>query len=422
MSPSRSSGAAAAAVDKARLWQRHMDMAAIGALPRGGVNRPALSADDGRARRQLVDWAVGLGFTAATDPIGNLFIRRAGRRDDSAPVLTGSHLDTQPTGGKFDGAFGVLAGLEALQALNDAGIETERPIELVAWTNEEGSRFQPGCAGSSVFAGAMTLDQALAVVDRDGRSVRDALAVLRAGEPDIPERPLGFPVAAYLEAHIEQGPRLEAAGIPVGIVTAIQGSRWFTVEVTGEEAHAGTTPHRNRRDALAAAIAMIAALERLMYDDEDQVRFTVGRMEVHPGSPNTIPGRVLFTIDFRHPEALTLKRLGDQVEAVCRAHAGACTVTVAETFHSQPVEFAPELTAALRLSAERLGIPIRNLPSGALHDAKFLGEVCPSAMIFVPCERGISHNEAENAHPTDLAAATRVLAETLVTLAGPITR
>ncbi|HSK42065.1 MAG TPA: Zn-dependent hydrolase [Arenibaculum sp.] len=411
-------GAAARAIDEARLWARHMEMATYGALPHGGVNRQALSPEEGRARRRLTDWARASGFTVSGDAAGNLFVRREGRSAGKAPVVTGSHLDSQPTGGKFDGAYGVLAGFEVLQAMNDAGIETDRPIEVVSWLNEEGSRFQPGCFGSMVFAGRMDLDRALSACDRDGVVAREALAAIHAGESDIPMRPLGFPVHAYIEAHIEQGPLLEEAGVPVGVVTGIQGTRWFAVEVSGEEAHAGTMPHRYRKDALVSALAMVSALQRLMADERDIVRFTVGRFEVSPGSPNTVPGRVFFTVDFRHPDAHTLKRLGDQVEAVCRAHAGPCTVGVEETFHSLPCAFDAGVVAAVREAAGGLGIPTLELPSGANHDAKFLAEVCPAGMIFVPCERGISHNEAEMAKPADLAAGARVLAEALVRLAG----
>lgn len=408
---------AAHAVDEKRLWDRHMAMAAIGGLPGGGVNRQALSGEDVRARALLAQWAWEQGFSVHTDPIGNLFVRRDGTDGTAAPVLTGSHLDSQPTGGKFDGTYGVLVGLEALQALNDAGIATRRPIEVVAWTNEEGSRFQPGCMGSAAFSGAMPLDPLLDAADRSGVTVREALAALFAASPEMPMRPLGFPVAAYVEAHIEQGPRLEEAGRTVGVVTGIQGSRWFTVEVSGEEAHAGTTPRRLRRDALMAAVSMVGALERLMHDEADTVRFTVGRFEVAPGSPNTVPAHVLFTIDFRHPDPPTLKRLGDQIEAVCRAHAGACGVRVTQTFHSEPCTFDPVVVGTVQDAAQQLELAPMIMPSGAMHDARFLASVCPTGMIFVPCERGISHNEAENAKPSDLAVGGRVLVAALVDLA-----
>ena len=393
-------------------------MARFGGLPRGGVNRQALSAEEGRARRQLAAWAAEQGFTVATDAVANLFIRREGSDPTLPPVLAGSHIDSQPTGGRFDGVYGVLAAFEVLQALNEAGVVTRRAVEAVAWTNEEGSRFQPGCLGSGAFAGRIPPGPALEAVDRDGIRAADALEAMLAAEPDFARRPIGFPVHAYLEAHIEQGPLLEQAGVPIGVVTGVQGSRWFAIEVTGEEAHAGTTPVRLRKDALVSAVAMVEALRQIMVDPEDLVRFTVGRFEVHPGAPNTVPGRVFFTIDFRHPDGHTLKRLGDQVEAVVRAHAGSCAVRIEETFTSQPCVFDAGAVAAVRDAVAGLGLPSLTLASGANHDARFLAEVCPAAMIFVPCERGISHNEAENAAPGDLAAGARVLAEAVVALAN----
>jgi beta-ureidopropionase / N-carbamoyl-L-amino-acid hydrolase len=412
MSPSRH-------VDVARLWRRHMEMAAIGALSRGGVNRPALSPLDADARRRLVGWGRALGLEPFQDTMGNLFLRRAGDEPGAAPVMTGSHLDTQPTGGKFDGTYGVLAGLEALEAMNEAGRRTRRPIVLVAWTNEEGARFQPGCAGSAAFAGHVPMDRLLAAVDRAGVSVDTALADVLASQPDLPVLPPGFPVHAYVEAHIEQGPRLENEGRTVGVVTGIQGARWFAVEVGGVEAHAGTTPMAVRRDALWGAVNMVRALRELMHDPTDVVRFNVGRFEVGPGSPNTVPGRVFFTIDFRHPDAATLVRLGDAVAAVCRREAEACGVTVAvtETSNTPPVDFDAGVVSRIAAAADRLGLPRLDMPSGAGHDARHLAALCPTGMIFVPCEKGISHNEAENATPDHLAAGTKVLADVLADLA-----
>ena len=409
----------AAAVDERRLWDRLMALAAIGARPDGGVDRPALSAADAAARSQLAAWGRALGFAVATDPIGNLFVRRPGRDADAAPVLTGSHLDTQPMGGRFDGAYGVMAGLEALQAMNDAGVATRRPIDLVAWTNEEGGRFQPGCMGSAVFTGAMALETALAAVDRDGIAVREALAAVLAGEPEMAIRPAGLPVHACIEAHIEQGPVLEEAGLPLGIVTGIQGSRWFAVEVLGEAAHAGTTPRARRRDAFMAAHAMVAELRLALEDDEDVTRFTIGRFEVEPGSPNTVPARVFFTIDLRHPDAARLAELGDRVAPIGRRRAYGCDVRVTETSTSAPVTFAAPVLDTLRGAAARLGVPFRDLPSGAGHDAGYLAALAPTGMLFVPCARGVSHHPAEAAAPADLAAGTRVLAEALVALAEP---
>jgi N-carbamoyl-L-amino-acid hydrolase len=404
---------AAKHVDEARLWGRHMDMAAIGARTDGGVNRQALSAEDARARALLVEWARSLGFDVASDPIGNLFVRREGTERGATPVLTGSHLDSQPTGGKFDGAYGVLAGFEALEALQLGGIVTRRPIELVAWCNEEGSRFAPGAMGSAAFAHALPLETALAIKDREDKTVGAALAEM----PTLPPRPLGFPVHAYVEAHIEQGPVLEREAKTIGAVTGIQGSQWFTVEVRGAEAHAGTAPLRTRQDALKAAVAMIAALETWMADETDRVRFTVGRLDVSPNSPNTVPGRVVFTIDFRHPDGAVLVRLGDGIERICHENARGCAVTVTKNFDAPPCAFDPRIIDTIEQSAAILGLSRMRLPSGAFHDAKHMVDLCPTGMIFVPCEKGISHNPVENAKPSDLAAGARVLATVLEELA-----
>lgn len=408
----------AAAVREDRLWQRHLDMAKLGATAKGGVNRQALSPEDAAARRLLAAWASARGFAVSTDAIGNLFVRRAGRDPTAAPILTGSHMDSQPTGGRFDGIYGVLAGFEALEAFEDAGIATARPLELVAWMNEEGSRFQPAPMGSAVYAGALPLERALAVTDRAGVSVREALRQTLAAAPAAPRDRLGGAVAGYVEAHIEQGPRLEATGCTIGVVTGIQGQRRYTVDVVGEEAHAGTTPHAARKDALASAVAIVTALEQLMADPSDTVRFTVGRFEVHPGSPNTIPGKVHFTIDFRHPDAAVLAARGDRIAEIAAQHAKGCTVAVAPVSDVAPTVFAPEVIAAVREAAARLGYRHMDLPSGAGHDAMHVAPLCPAGMIFVPCWHGISHNEAEAATPADLAAGARVLADVLAGLAN----
>ena len=408
----------ASAVDVDRLWRRHLELAQIGATARGGVNRQALSPEDGMARAMLLGWAQARGFAGSVDPIGNLFIRRRGRDRGAAPVVTGSHLDTQPTGGKFDGSYGVLAGLEALEAMSDLGLATRRPIDLVVWTNEEGSRFQPTTMGSAVFAGALQLECALSTTDAAGISVRDALARTLSAAPVEGRQPLGFPIAAYVEAHIEQGPILEATQNIIGAVTGIQGLRWFTVEVLGQAAHAGTTPRHQRRDAFSAAVGMIAALERLMLDDTDTVRFTVGHIEVAPNSPNTIPARAVFTIDFRHPDAVALASLGDQVGAICRCYAKGCTVNVRETIRSEPATFSPEIVSSITIAARRLGLPHMDMVSGATHDAKFMAGRCPTGMIFIPCRDGLSHVEEEEASPEHVSAGARVLSDILIELAN----
>jgi beta-ureidopropionase / N-carbamoyl-L-amino-acid hydrolase len=411
-------GAVVQAVRQDRLWQRLMEMASIGATERGGVNRQALTPEDTEARLRLLAWAAQRGFSASVDAIGNVFIRRAGRDATASPVLSGSHLDTQPTGGNFDGIYGVLAAFEVLEAVSDAGVTTTRPLDVVVWMNEEGARFQPTTMGSAVFAGALPLQTALATTDTVGISVSQALAesLQRLAVPQ--RRPLRFPIAAYLEAHIEQGPILEATHHTLGIVSGIQGLRWFRIEVMGEESHAGTTPRRIRKDAFVAAVRMVTALQELLYDAADMVRFTVGRFEVTPNSPNTVPGRVLFTIDLRHPEAAVLSRLGDQVEAVCRAQAQGCRVVVTETLHSPPVEFDPAIRAMLRDAATRQALAHLDMVSGATHDAKYMVDLCPSGMLFVPCRGGVSHNESEYAAPADLAAGTKILAEVMLDLAN----
>jgi N-carbamoyl-L-amino-acid hydrolase len=405
------------AVREDRLWQHLMELATIGATGRGGVNRQALTAEDAEARQRLLTWAAQRGFTASIDAIGNLFIRRPGQEPAASPVLAGSHLDTQPTGGNFDGVYGVLAAFEVLEAASDAGVVTHRPLEAVVWTNEEGSRFQPTTMGSAVFAGALPLETALTTTDAAGIPVAQALAetMQRLAVPQ--RRAFRFPIAAYLEAHIEQGPILEATHHTLGVVSGIQGLRWFRVEVTGEEAHAGTTPRRIRKDAFVAAIRMVTALQELMDDEADTVRFTVGRFEVTPNSPNTVPGGVLFTIDLRHPDADVLSRLGDRVEPVCRTQANRCGVTVVETLNSPPVVFDPLIRDMLRNAATRHGLPHIDMVSGATHDAKYMAELCPSGMLFVPCQGGISHNEAEYAAPSDLVAGARTLAEVMIELA-----
>ncbi|MFQ5971210.1 MAG: M20 family metallo-hydrolase [Alphaproteobacteria bacterium] len=408
----------AAAVDQERLWRWHMEIARFGATGRGGVNRQALTPEEAEARVQVLAWARELGFAASVDDIGNLFIRREGTDATASPVAAGSHLDSQPAGGNYDGVFGVLAALETMAAAGDAGVSTVRPLEAVVWTNEEGARFQPPTMGSSVYAGALSLAEALAIRDPNGVALADALEATLARMGVEARRALGAPMSAYLEAHIEQGPVLEATERRIGVVSGIQGLRWFRIDVAGEESHAGTAPLATRKDAFVAAVEMVKGLQALMHDETDTVRFTVGRFEVSPNSPNTVPGRVLFTVDFRHPDAGVLARLGDRIERMCRAHAGACGVTVTETINSEPTQFDPAVRDLIRDAAARQRLPHMDMVSGATHDAKFMAGLWPTGMIFVPCAGGISHNEAESATPEDLAAGARVLAEVMVALAG----
>ena len=404
-------------VDGGRLWRRLMQMAEIGAIPGNGVNRQALSEEDIAARELLIDWARRRGYAVAVDEAANLFVRRPGSEPDLAPVLTGSHMDSQPRGGRFDGIYGVIAGLEAIEALDDAGTATKRPIELVAWTNEEGSRFDPGCMGSMVFSGTAPLERFEDAVDADGISFGRALSRTLGATPDLPRRRETIPPAAYVEAHIEQGPVLEAAEVPIGAVTGVQGSQRFVVEVDGATAHAGTTPVRGRRDALQAALRAVARLNETMADPNDVLRFTVGRFEVEPNSPNTVPSRVRFSIDLRHPDGWELDRRARRIPRVCENAALPCSVRISRTFDQRPVAFESGIVETIERSAAAIDQPSLRIPSGANHDAAFVARVSPTAMIFIPCLRGVSHHESEYASPEDCAAGARVLAETLRALA-----
>jgi N-carbamoyl-L-amino-acid hydrolase len=408
----------AAQVDEARHWDRLIQMAKLGAIPGDGVNRAALSDLDHQARRLLLSWAAESGLAPSVDPLGNLFLRHEGADPALAPILAGSHMDSQPKGGRFDGIWGVLAALEAVQAIRESGAVTRCPIEIVAWTNEEGGRFAPGCMGSMAFSGHSPPDSWNDTRDRDGLRFGDELARLLDAESDIPRRPLGFTPYAYIEPHIEQGPLLEAEGLDIGVVTGIQGSRWFLVEIAGKTDHAGTAPLSLRQDAVQDMLRAITALNALMADPADVLRFTVGRIEVEPNSSNTVADLARFSIDFRHPDAAILTERGDAIAATIAAAMTTCRATVRETFHALPARFDPMVQDAVEAAARDLGLKPKRLPSGAFHDAQFLVPVCPSGMIFIPSRGGISHHPAEYSSPAQVANGARVLAQTLLRLAG----
>jgi N-carbamoyl-L-amino-acid hydrolase len=409
----------AKAVREDRLWQRHADMAKLGGTPKGGVNRQALSPEDAAARNLLASWAKARGFSMFTDAIGNLFVRREGSDPQALPVMSGSHMDSQPTGGRFDGMYGVLAAFEALEALEDAGLKTRRPLIAVAWTNEEGSRFQPGAMGSAVFAGRNRLDDMLMVRDWKGVVLKEALAETLAAAPaPMRDGKPGFALDGYVEVHIEQGPRLENERKTIGVVTGIQGSRRYIVEVNGEEAHAGTTPRAARKDAFAAATRIASAMYEATTDAQDTLRFTIGRVDVHPGSPNTVPGRASFTVDMRHPSEDVLETHEKKLLDIVANRAAPCTARVDRVTAVAPTDFDLQVINLVRAKADALKLSNMDMPSGAGHDAMHIAKLCPAGMIFVPCERGISHNEIENATPADLAAGARVLVEVLAELAN----
>jgi N-carbamoyl-L-amino-acid hydrolase len=395
-------------INSNRLWDSLMEMAQIGATAKGGVCRLTLTDLDKQGRDLFIRWCKDAGCTVAVDKVGNIFARREGRRPQLPAIMTGSHLDTQPTGGKFDGVYGVLAGLEVLRTLNDYGHETDAPIELIVWTNEEGSRFSPAMMGSGVYAGVFKLDDVMAKRDVEGKAFGDELKRIGfAG--DSPAEPR--PSAAYFEAHIEQGPILEAEKKTIGVVTGAQGQRWYEITVTGQEAHAGPTPMARRKDALVGASRMVDAVNRIGLKHQPNACATVGYMQVSPNSRNTIPGKVFFTVDFRHPVDATLSAMDSELKAACREIADAIglEVEVKDFWYFPPTPFDPKLVADVRSGAERFGYAHRDIISGAGHDAVYMAKVSPTAMIFVPCEDGISHNEIENAKPDHLEAGCNVL-------------
>jgi beta-ureidopropionase / N-carbamoyl-L-amino-acid hydrolase len=407
------------AIDSERLWARHMAAAQLGATAGGGVNRGALTAPDIELHRQLAELAHARSFSILVDDYGNTFFRRAGSDPHALAVVSGSHSDTQPSGGRFDGIFGVLAAFEALEAIDDAGIDTRAPLEVVIWNNEEGERFRPSQMGSAVYTGVAELAPLLAATDDAGRSMdacvqalRSALAYLHVGR-----RALGEAFAVFVEAHIEQGPILEAARVPIGVVSGIQGTRKFEIEVIGDAAHAGTMPRSGRRDAFVDAIAIVNRLHEMFHDAADEVRFTIGRFDVYPGALAVVPERVWFSVDFRHPDEAVLVALGDALEPAVKAAVRCCEVLVKEPVRARPTQFTDMIANAIIQAADRRGLAWRSIYSGAGHDARYMAAHCPTGMLFIPCDGGISHNERENAQPEHVAAGAQVITDVMLELA-----
>lgn len=390
-----------------RLWASLMDMAQVGATERGGNCRLALSREDLAGRELFMGWCKEAGLDIAFDAIGNLFARRAGQDDSLAPIVMGSHLDTQPKGGRFDGIYGVLSGLEVVRSLNDLGIITRQPIEIAVWTNEEGARFTPAMFGSAVFTGALPLQTALDAKDADGISVAQALA-------DIGQHgTLAFkrPFDAYFEAHIEQGPILEDNSLPVGVVTGGQAICWLDVQVTGVSAHAGTTPMPLRKDAFFGTAEMAMELEAISRDFAPKGLVTVGQLHIAKSSRNTIPGRVQFTVDLRHHEDQQIHAMEQAVSARLThiAHQRGLGLEISRHWLSPATPFDPACIAAVRSAVQALEYPHQDIVSGAGHDAIHLARHCPTTMIFIPCVGGLSHNEAEDALPEDVRMGCDVL-------------
>ena len=406
-------------VNGERLWDSIMEMAKIGATANGGSHRLTLSDEDKVARDLFASWCADAGMSMTVDNMGDMFALRAGSSNEMAPVGMGSHLDTQPYGGKFDGVFGVLAGLEVIRALNDHNITTVAPLEVVNWTNEEGARFAPAMLASGVYGGVFDLDWAQSRIAVDsGATVLDELK--RIGYlGEAPTRDHVF--SAFFECHIEQGPILDSEGIAVGVVDAAQGFRWYDVSLEGFAQHTGSTPMAGRRNALLGAAKVVSAVDDIAHEHAPLARGTVGsQVDVGPGSRNVIPGRVDFTVDMRHPSADTLSAMDSALRAVCEQVADdiGLDLSLEQISYTAPVAFDQRCVAAVKGACERLDVSHTFITSGAGHDACYVAERCPTAMLFAPCKDGISHHESESAEPEDLEAVCNALLHAVLDVAG----
>ncbi len=417
MNPSAKTDIETLRINGDRLWASLMELAQIGATPKGGVCRLTLTDQDKQGRDLVTRWAREAGMTVTIDKIGNGFMRRPGRNNSLPPIMTGSHIDTQPTGGKFDGNYGVLAGIEVVRTLNDHGIETEAPIEVAFWTNEEGSRFVPVMMGSGVFAKAFTLEHAYAATDTEGKTVKGELE--RIGYIGDQE-PGDHPIGAYFETHIEQGPVLEDNDKTIGVVSGVLGIRWFDCTVTGMEAHAGPTPMALRKDALLAATRIMQDVVAAAHRHPPHGRGTVGMVQVFPNSRNVIPGRVKFSIDLRNSTDALVDAMAAEVKAfadqVAKEHGVQVHIEMVSSYPAQL--FQPECVEAVGRAAAKLGYSHMPAVSGAGHDAVYMAKLAPSGMIFIPCKDGISHNEIEDAKPEHIEAGCNVLLHAMLERAG----
>lgn len=395
-----------------RLWASLMDMARIGATAKGGNCRLALSAEDKAGRELFMGWCRDEGMTVSFDAIGNVFARRAGLDESLAPIVMGSHLDTQPKGGRFDGIYGVLSGLEVVRTLNERNIQSQRSIEIAVWTNEEGARFTPAMFGSAVFTGSLDLQTALDARDAHGISVAEALDATG----HVGNQPFKRLFDAYFEAHIEQGPILEDNAIPVGVVTGGQAICWLDVQVQGQSAHAGTTPMGLRKDALFGVAQMATQLEALAQEFSPKGLVTIGQVSIAKSSRNTIPGNVGFTVDLRHHEDEQIAHMEQLVRERFQQVASARNLTLNIQRHwlSPATPFDKNCVAAVRRAVEALGYPHQDIVSGAGHDAILLARHCPTTMVFIPCVDGLSHNEAEDVFPEDARMGCDVLLNAVV--------
>ena len=403
-------------VDEDRLWQRLMEMAKIGASQKGGCNRQALTSVDQQGRALFIQWCEAAGCTVRWDTIGNIFARRPGHNNDLPAVITGSHLDTQPTGGKFDGVYGVLAGLEVIETLNDHQVETEHPLDVVVWTNEEGARFSPAMMGSGVFSNTFDLDETLKITDKAGISVGEALQLTGFSGCDS-NRPTA--IKASFEAHIEQGPILEAEQKQIGVVSGIQGMRWYDLSIHGQPVHAGPTPMETRRDPFMGLTAICDQLYQLAETHAPWARVNFGDIKALPGVRNTVPETLVLAVDLRHPDQAILDKMDSEFRAIAKQQAARFELTteIRDEWNLPAVSFSKDCVTTVEAAVDELGYEYMPMFSGAGHDSGYIAKVAPTSMIFVPCEKGISHNEAENAKQEDLAAGCNVLLHSMLKMA-----
>lgn len=416
----KQSGKLRFSVDGKRLWETLMELGEIGETVKGGSCRLALTELDGEARDLVVHWMKMAGLSVRVDQVGNIFGRRAGTENHLPAVATGSHIDTQPTGGKFDGCYGVIAGLEVMRVLNDYGIRTRAPLELVVWTNEEGSRFSPGMMGSGVFVGDVPLEEALRSKDGSGVSVAESLKLIGYDGSYVAT---SEPFASYIEAHIEQGPVLEEQHNVIGAVTGSLGLHWYDITVVGMESHAGPTPMPSRRDALFAATHVMQAVVRMA--NETGGRGTVGQVEIFPQSRNVIPGKVTFTVDLRHEDGCVLEKMDAKLSTLCQSLASGVLgqpfeIDIKKVLAMPPVKFHSRIIEKVGTLALERGYPHQRIVTGAGHDAVQLARKFPVGMIFVPCKNGISHNELEDASPEHLEAGANILLDVMLAEASQV--
>lgn len=401
-------------IDGDRLWDSLMQMAKIGATPAGGSCRLALSELDKQGRDLFIRWCEDIGCDIAIDQIGNIFATRPGSDPDAKAIATGSHLDTQPTGGKFDGVYGCLSGLEVLRTLHDHNIQTRHPVTAVVWTNEEGTRFPPAMLASGVYCGEFSLEYGLQQTDKQGISVAQALqAIGYDGQEPIGQRRF----ERFFELHIEQGPVLEDGGERIGVVEGVLGIHWFDITLVGQAAHAGPTPMHLRHDALLAAAECFTALNKMAQSmPGEQARLTVGELDIDKASRNVIPGDLRFSLDIRHPTQEGLNEMEAQLEAIIQQHCAAHGVKAQINciWRSPPVHFDRDCVGTVQAAVNALGYSHRAMVSGAGHDAVYVSRVAPTSMIFIPSVDGISHNEAEHSTPEQIQDGAQVLFDSIL--------